>query len=411
MKKIELVIKKCIPAIQLFLLIGVIAGTILVNKRTAKIRSKLRRISQAIDVDSHLRTFKYNFENNFVPPSQLKHYASLKDFDNLVLNVKKIDIRNVPHPYNASLIDKEDGNFWLFFRFDEPKELPLSNELLPLKTFIGVVELDKNFCQTEKEVKWIDTNSLHSEDPRVFIKNNEYYIVYNDIVPIRSYSRTIRLASLEKNTFNVKYTTQFDLHISPIEKNWVPFIVNENDVESAHFVYQINPHKILKIKNLFAGEVEHLSFKQTPPFHSKLWPKDWGTPRGGCPAKLVDGRYLSFFHSAMKNSQTGVVWYIMGAYTFEEKPPYRITAISTKPIFFKGIYDTPYSSSANKKLHCIFPAGFTLDKIDNLEVIHLSCGENDSGVKIITLDKNKLLSSLSEIDYSIPENPDLIASQ
>ena len=90
-------------------------------------------------------------------------------------------------------------------------------------------------------------------------------------------------------------------------------------------------------------------------------------------------------------------WYAMGAYTFETKAPYRITSISTAPILFKGIYDTPVKNTASSKKKSIYPAGITLAKEDGKEVVHVSCGENDSTVKVITFYKEELLKSLKQV--------------
>jgi predicted GH43/DUF377 family glycosyl hydrolase len=86
----------------------------------------------------------------------------------------------------------------------------------------------------------------------------------------------------------------------------------------------------------------------------------------------------------------GISWYVMAAYTFEENPPFRITAISPHPILFKGIYDSPILNTAWHYQRAVFPAGFVMCQGQ----IHVALGENDSAVKIVSLDQDALLNSL-----------------
>jgi predicted GH43/DUF377 family glycosyl hydrolase len=87
----------------------------------------------------------------------------------------------------------------------------------------------------------------------------------------------------------------------------------------------------------------------------------------------------------------------MGAYTFEAKPPFRITAVSTAPILFDGIYDTPALNTASPDKYVIFPCGFAIEKKEGKTLIHLGCGENDSAIKIVTMDKDELVKSLHKV--------------
>jgi hypothetical protein len=122
----------------------------------------------------------------------------------------------------------------------------------------------------------------------------------------------------------------------------------------------------------------------------------WGIPRGGTPAILIDGEYLSFFHSSFEDEK-GIIWYIMGAYTFASVPPFQMTRISPCPFLFKGIYSTPHGEIANPKIRSIYPAGLIYERRDGRDVIAVSCGENDSAIKIISMDKQALFSSLQTI--------------
>ena len=118
--------------------------------------------------------------------------------------------------------------------------------------------------------------------------------------------------------------------------------------------------------------------------------------RSGTVVQKIGDEYLGFFHSAFEDSNN-FVWYVVGAYTFEAKPPFRITSISNYPIFFDGIYNSTPVHTANPLVRCLFPCSFVIENSSGRELIQLSCGENDSHVKIVTIDKKALLKSLKKI--------------
>lgn len=59
---------------------------------------------------------------------------------------------------------------------------------------------------------------------------------------------------------------------------------------------------------------------------------EFGAPRGGTPALLVNGEYLAFFHSkkrVFKHGTTSKIGtYFMGAYTFSSEPPFMLLRAS-----------------------------------------------------------------------------------
>lgn len=329
------------------------------------------------------------------------------DKTGIVLSTKTVTIRDVEAPYNASIIEYENG-FRLFFRHDKI----LRGSSSPYHTYIGCCELDRGFNQTDKEYKNIDTKSLYSEDPRIIEIKNKLYLVYNDLIKDSSKAknftfmnfssedmhlpRTMHIAELDED-LNTKFITSLDIQLAWVEKNWVPFeFADSNDKSDIYFEYKRNPHKILKLSEPAKNQLSHMNYTKGPPFQNLYWPKKWGELRGGTPAKKVGNEYLAFFHSGIED-EDGFVWYMMGAYTFEGKPPFKITGISNHPILFEGIYNTPHLNTANPRLRCIYPAGFVIEERDGKELIHVSAGENDSAVKIITMDKEALLKSLKKL--------------
>ncbi len=346
------------------------------------------------------------FVKNYLP-NQIKN-VMFADKYGLVLDSKIIKIRYVPNPYNPSIIKAENGNYKLFFRYDIPKEYPLENPNLPLATNIGIVELDHKFNQI-KPFKKIDTGSIYSEDPRVVLSKGRIFLSYNDIQPIRTYSRSIRLAELDPISMDVKYITNLDQHLQPVEKNWVPFVTDDERGYGLHFIYQMNPHKILKVNDTTKNDMTHLIFENSPSVLANLWPKKWGKPRGGTPPVLIDGEYLTFFHSCFTDEKTNTNWYVVGAYTFEAEAPFRITSISKEPILFNDIYSAKHGIGTNESLYCLFPSGVVAETKKNKNLLHVTCGENDSETRVVTMDRDILLEGMLPITYENQIQEELVA--
>ncbi len=98
------------------------------------------------------------------------------------------------------------------------------------------------------------------------------------------------------------------------QKNWVGF-----DWHGQLLIdYYPHPHEVLW-PNMATGECYSL-YKTSTKIE---WP--WGELRGGTPPLLVDGEYLTFFHSAILTasmaSNEEIMWhYYMGALT-SHRPP------------------------------------------------------------------------------------------
>lgn len=330
------------------------------------------------------------FQNRYDLPKELKNVPYLGN--DIVTDVKEIKIRNAFAPYNASIIEQDKG-FLLFFRYDVMHQLYYNK----IHTRIGCAELDENLNQSNKEFVIIDTCSDHSEDPRVVKAGEEYYLVYNDIFDSKEKKRGMHLAHLDLATKKVKTVVPLDLRLNHIEKNWAPFAyqgLNQNTMLC--FEYQVShPRQILSMDNLENPDYVQITQQKDIVDHL-LWTKKWGKPLGGTPARLVDGEYLSFFHSKFRD-RSGVYWYVMGAYTFEPTPPFRITRISPNPILFEGIYDSEYRNTAEPCKCIIFPCGYAIKQRNGHTILYLACGENDSAIKVVAFDKDALLETLTPV--------------
>lgn len=321
-----------------------------------------------------------NILNAYVPlPSKLKEIP-FADQSGIVTKVTRVTLPGIPHHYNSSLTLDPEGDFFLFYRHD----LPYGKDPYKFNSYIGVSKLDSAFSCTTSPISTSLIPSEYSEDPRALLWGGGIYLSYNDEIPHIMGGRSIHITKLSHSLTPSDNRYNLDLCLKPVEKNWAPFLHNDE----VYFEYSINPHKIIKW-NQESNIIEHQLSHERGIRRSIEWERKWGILRGGTPAQLVGNEYLSFFHSSFR--ELGVNWYVMGAYTFEAEPPFRITKISKAPIIFKGIYDTPPSHTAPKNLRSLFPAGFVIDG----DEIHVSCGENDCATKIISFNKEKLLESLS----------------
>ena len=310
---------------------------------------------------------------------------------NIVIRTKQIILPECPNAFNPSIIalDNKEG-FLLIFRYS-----PSSSK--HWISYIGVVYLDNDFEPVLKprllSLRHVQSKTpSQSEDARIFSFRGRYFLIFNDNVEIENPLTTQRrdlyltelfgsedrfsLSSPIKLTYEQKYNAQW------WQKNWVPFIRNDD----FFLIYSIDPHEIL-YPSLLNGNCYHLYETK----NEINW--DWGHLRGGTPAMLVDGEYLTFFHSSIKISsdvsQGKELWhYFMGAYTFSPEPPFTITKISPAPLAKEGFYT---SSDCEKRV--IFPGGFVVVE----PFIYVAYGKDDCEMWIATLDKTALLQSLQPL--------------
>jgi len=205
------------------------------------------------------------------------------------------------------------------------------------------------------------------------------------------------VANLNRDTYEVNYTTPLDMNLQFIEKNWSPFEYIDEDQKSHLFIeYRIYPRKLLELTNPQVNDLRNITLPRNIAFTPLFWGGKWGEMRGGTHAQKIGDEYLAFFHSCFK--EDGLVWFNMGAYTFEDKPPFRLTGISPHPILFKGIFNTPLTHTAPFDKRVIYPSGFVFEKKGERELVHVACGENDCAIKIVTMDLIKLKESLIRIE-------------
>jgi predicted GH43/DUF377 family glycosyl hydrolase len=359
-------------------------GGLLLGKQLQKLRQKQKVMYRSVKQMQYFSTPATSYLGNAPAPIRLSNLLLGEDLG-IVVGVKQINIRNVT-PYNPSLIQLKSG-YDLFFRYDV-----LSSKARIAPFFPG------QFEQTTQEFKRIDLKTDYAEDPRIVEVGDELYLFYNDLDQQSLQGRFMSVANLNRDTYAVNYTTALDMNLQLVEKNWSPFEYIDEQQKARFFIeYRIHPRKLLELPNPQVNDLQNITLPREDSFISLLWPTKWGEIRGGTPAKKIGDEYLAFFHSCFKED-SGLVWFNMGAYTFEAKPPFRLTGISSHPILFKGIYDTPLTHTAPFEKRVIYPGGFVIEKQGERELVHVACGENDCAVKIVTMDLKKLKENLIRLE-------------
>ncbi len=319
--------------------------------------------------------------------------TALIDLDEMeqsfILETKRIHVPGYPDAFNPSIV-RFQGHLLMSFRSRDP--------VTNIANLVGFVWLDKEFNPMgTPQLLELETGQLtdaYIQDPRLIIVNNQLYMPYSDLVedPILKIKKR-KMCVAQINYDGVRFlATAIDCfhHFqedkgkdSKFEKNWVPF--DYQDIML--LAYTISPHKIfLPIK----GEEKCVTIAQSSEFST--W--QWGVLRGGTPALLIGNHYLSFFHSStnlatVQSNEKIMPHYVMGAYIFENQPPFAIKKISPHPIVSKDFYNGE-SHQTWKPLQVIFPCGYIYDD----KYIWVSYGRQDYEAWIVKLDKAGLFKSL-----------------
>lgn len=307
----------------------------------------------------------------------------------IILETKQISIPEVKDPYNPSLVRTKTG-FCIAFREDLPWDRKSFKH-----AHIGLIDVDKYFSPIGSAT-FLSIDEDKEEDPRLLWHNNELYVTYTHLTLwAKDYLCNIGLSKINLEEKKAELTWDLLYKRGPMEKNWAPFSYTNNQGKSElYFVYEYNPFTVIRAADPINGQIEH-PFSPLPYRQLGNWEKKWGKICGGTPAILLEnGEYLAFFHSRFRDK---CLWYVIGAITFDGKPPFKIRSISPTPLLFKGMYMTPIAAGRNRSLRALFPGGVAQATRDGKKVLHLLCGDNDTAIRLITLDQTKLLQSMKSV--------------
>ncbi len=317
--------------------------------------------------------------------------------NNSVIKTEKITIPGYPRAYNPSLIPYSDGYLLSFRSRGKLPEDALAKKFRKHSSFIGVVKLNKNFEPLKKSVQILDIQSYASEisctaeDARLLKVGERIFMFFNDIHLLHKakgcFSPYFAELIEKEGRFVLKNPAKLLSYDKAIqaEKNWSPFVANNR----LYLIYADNPRVILEA-DLDTGICQEITRKE------RDWHWNWGEVRGGTPAQLVDGQFLTFFHSSFyfnfnrKGKVKRGLNYVMGAYTFDQKPPFTIRMMTLAPL---GELND-YLKENRRKV--VFPCGLVIQE----DLIHVVWGKNDCLIMLTTFDKQKLVSSMEPLSHA-----------
>lgn len=341
--------------------------------------------------------------------------------DDFIVETKQINIPGYPDAFNPSIV-KWNGTSVMSFRTgDSHAASDINHNKIPShipafllsfrkheennKSFtndIGLIFLDSQFEPISTPqiltIKYNRANILNKQqDPRLITIDNRLFMVYCNMIADENHTEARRMFIVELTFKSNHFTAGTPVPILQFagesqgkwQKNWVPF---EYDKELL-FSYSINTHRVLK-PDMQSGDCSTVADSKA----NFDW--EWGALRGGTPALLDDGSYLSFFHSSkeMKSLQTQgkkLQHYFMGGYTFSAKPPFALEKISKKPIIGKKFYNGPsYEGETWKPLRVVFPGGLIIED----KYIWVFYGRQDHETWAVKLDKQKFYQSLVKVN-------------
>ncbi len=294
---------------------------------------------------------------------------------------------------NPSIIPYQDGYLISFRYTGRFPRWAQGKTLMDVACFIGLAQLDKQFRVKKKTVQLLDIRSfsedfsLYAEDARLLVFQGRILLIFNDFpAPVRDYKRQLYLGEItyEKGRWvaNKRALPLILDNMHRIEKNWVPFFIDQ----SLYLIYGEDPHTILHC-DLSSGRCQKVDQRTI----NYDWP--FGIIRGGTPALKIDGSHLTFYHSSLEESDIyDRRIYFMGAYTFDPFFPFSIRTITPHPLGSTEFYsDSSAKKHSTKKV--VFPGGYVREG----NTIHLAWGKDDKMVMITTLDLEKLLNSMKQV--------------
>lgn len=250
--------------------------------------------------------------------------------------------------FNTTIINRDDAE-WMVARKSEGFDLTRMGE-----NSLVAFKLDDNrnpIAFTPIQLQTTSYKDQHFEDPRITWIGGEMFLSYCtfQIFNRDFYSGAHQQAC--KLDANFVPQSRWDpiyghnggsiLTGTGNEKNWVFF---EHD-STIHTVYNTEPHTVVRWYGENVSEIHETSVPE--------W--EFGHKRGGTPPVRIGDEYLCFFHSS-------TMWtekkrrYHMGAYTFQAKPPFRVTRTTIHPIL-SGSKNDPWREGLPL---VVFPCGAIL---------------------------------------------------
>lgn len=307
-------------------------------------------------------------------------------------NFGKAESDNVTY-FNPGLVRRHDG-LWLIVRRSEN----VSNIPFGMNS-VWAVKLDESGRNPieGKKLEWPT-----SEDGQQFEDGRAFYVEHLGQVgvsactfkwfPENTWTGAIQiLGFFDKNwESKILHYVPFESNATSLEtvpreryqKNWL-FWIRANRL---HLLYKSDPWTVAEFGN--SWQEKRVYVNEGAKWHA-------GEIRGGTPPVLVDGRYITFFHSS--NPWRGNYRrYAMGIAAFSPEPPFELIAYTKEPILL-GSQNDPWGQ---RKPPCVFPVGAVL----NGDKWLLSLGINDMKAAWLEIPHQDVLKRLGlepKLDESV----------
>lgn len=287
-----------------------------------------------------------------------------------VLNFGKAQSNQVEY-FNPSIVRTKDGLHLITRRSIMHQGQPYGfNDLFVFKLGEDWVPLFGFKLRSPQEAA-----QEHQEDPRAFVRGDRIWVSScNFILQVETRFWTGAHQALFSFTEDWTPINRYDpryagnggnvYQVTRNEKNWLWFFYNDEP----HMIYLSEPFRVVR----FANPNWPVGEWETP---GPKW--KWGDIRGGTPPVLVDDLWWSFYHSSNPAPEPVTRRYYMGAYAFENKPPFRVVRCTKKPLL-TGSRNDPW---APKKKAVVFPCGAIYEKDSWL----VSLGVNDMASAMIQI--------------------------
>lgn len=279
-------------------------------------------------------------ENRFMP---VEHYLEKYGWERQMLIVdteKLLPSYYTEHAGNMRIKNWFNGSIVIF---EGKRYMAYRIDTLPwtVNTKIAFCEMDDSW-QPVKETNWmVQLKSCAGfwEDPRLFIHQGKLHMSYAD-------GCQIGIALIDPVKMDVTGNYMIDKPLNfRMEKNWL-FFTHQDQL---HAVYQLFPHVVYQVNG---PVITNKTVSQ--------WPMEWkwGKELRGstCPV-LVDDLWYSFFHSHIEYpvEMKGFLHrqYHLGCYVFENKPPFKVVAMSKEPVI-SGTYIDPTIPHGGHHNYCFF---------------------------------------------------------
>lgn len=276
--------------------------------------------------------------------------------------------------FNCGFVARPDGDWLLVRRSRAYKHCPFGlNDIVVFKLVNGTVPTDakplliRAFYSDE-----------HFEDPRGFYHNGKTYVSCTNFIWAPRGSGAHQIICEFDDDWNLvkRYDPvyggngQHCYNNRRQEKNWLW----KPHGEFPHLVYSATPHEVAS----FSWDFKPISKYVTD---SKInW--KWGEIRGGTPPLKIGNEYITFFHSSLEWSHGGGRRYFMGAYSYQDEPPFKINRYTPDPLLCGSQHDV----WAPGKPKVVFPSGSILRHGEWL----VTLGVNDLCCAYICIDHSSL---------------------